>query len=139
MQFNIPAILAATVAQFIVGAVWYTFLFGKLWGKIHGFDKLPKKVQDEMMSQMGPIYGAQFVVTLLTSIVFSIFITMLPGDWNPYGMAFFFWLGFTVPAIASAAFFGGTESKWLVTKIAIQAFGALASLLAAAAVLSAMI
>lgn len=138
MQFNILAILAATVAQFIVGAFWYTFLFGKQWGKIHGFDKLSKKVQDEMVSKMGPIYGAQFVVTLVASFVFSIFVTMLP-TWNPYGLAFFFWLGFTVPAQAGAAFFGGTEPKWMVQKIAIQAFGALASLLAAAAVLSAMI
>ena len=138
MEFNILAILAATVVQFVVGALWYTVIFGKKWGEIHGFDKLPKATQEKMMKAMGPIYGAQFVVTILASVVLYIFIANLPG-WNPYGMAFFFWLGFTVPAQAGAAFFGGTEMKWMVQKIAIQAFGALAGLLAAAAVLQAMV
>lgn len=139
MQFNILAILAATAVQFFVGAMWYTVIFGKRWGEIHGFNNLSKEVQEKMMKQMGPLYGVQLLFTLITSVVFSIFVTMLPSDWNPYGLAFFFWLGFTLPAQAGAAMFGGTEPKVLVEKVAIQAFGALACLLAAAAVLGAMI
>jgi hypothetical protein len=30
----------ATLAQFVVGAIWYTPLFGETWGQIHEFDKL---------------------------------------------------------------------------------------------------
>lgn len=135
MQMNYVAVLAASVVQFIIGAIWYTPLFGKLWGKIHGFDKVPKAEQKEMMKQMGPLLGVQFLVTIVTSFVLTIFITMLPRDWNVYGLAFFFWIGFVVPTQVGAVIFGGTAPKWIVTKIAIMAFGSLACLEAGAAVI----
>lgn len=134
MQFNFLAVILATVVQFIVGAIWYSVLFGKLWGRIHGFDKLPKEVQQKMMKEMGPYYIVQFIVTLITSIVLEIFITYLP-EWNAYAMACFFWIGFVVPALVSAVIFGGTEKKWIVKKIALQAGAALLCLEAGAIVL----
>lgn len=134
MNLNYLAIVIASLLQFIVGAVWYSMFFGKLWGRIHGFDKLPKEVQQKMMKEMGPFYGVQFVLTLITTFVLAIFITYQP-DWNPYAMAGFFWLGFVVPTQASAAIFGGTPSKWLVPKIAVQAGSALICLEVAATVL----
>lgn len=121
MQFNYLAILLATVAQFVIGALWYSVLFGKLWGKIHGFDKLPKETQDKMMKEMGPYYGLQLLVTIITSVVLYIFIVFLPHDWNVYALAGFFWLGFVLPAQVSAVIFGGTDKKWIAKKIAVQA------------------
>ncbi len=132
MQINFLAIILAAVAQFVVGAVWYSALFGKLWGRIHGFDKLSKETQQEMMSKMGPFYGIQAFVTLITAIVFWLFVNYT--GWNPFGLAAFFWLGFVVPAQVSAVIFGGTEPKWLVKKIAVQSGASLACLLAAAVV-----
>lgn len=134
MELNFLAILLATVVQFVIGAFWYSVLFGKLWGKIHGFDKLSKEVQQKMMKAMGPFYAIQAVMTLVSSVILAIFITNLP-DWNAYAMAAFFWLGFIVPAQVSAAIFGGTEGKWLVKKIAVQAGAALVCIEAAAVVL----
>ena len=64
----------------MVGAIWYTPIFGTLWGKIHGFDKLPKDVQADMMKGMGPILGVQFLVTILTSFVLALFATRLPAE-----------------------------------------------------------
>ncbi len=135
MELNYLAILVATVAQFICGAFWYTFLFGPLWGKMHNFDKLSKDVQQEMMKSMGPIYGVQFLVTLLMSFVLALFMAALPQDWNAYGMAFFFWLGFVLPSQTSSVLFGGTESKWIIKKIAVQSGSSLVCLLVAAFVL----
>lgn len=135
MYLNYTAIVIATVLQFIFGAVWYSFLFGKLWGKIHGFDKLSKDVQQKMMKQMGPFYGVQFLITLVTTFVLALFIAALPQDWNAFGMAGFFWLGFVVPTQISAVIFGGTESKWIVKKVAVQAGAALGCLEIAATVL----
>lgn len=135
MAINYVAILIAAVLQFIFGAVWYSVFFGKLWGKIHGFDKLSKETQQKMMKEMGPFYGIQFLLTLVTTFVLALFMAVLPQDWNPYGIAGFFWLGFVVPTQASAAIFGGTEGKWLVPKVAVQAGSALGCLLIAAAVL----
>jgi len=135
MQLNFVAIIMATVAQFIIGAVWYSFLFGKLWGKIHGFDKLPKETQQKMMKAMGPFYALQLGVTIITTVVLAIFITYLPHDWNVYALAGFFWIGFVVPTQVSAVIFGGTESKWIAKKIAVQAGASIFCLEAAATIL----
>lgn len=135
----IVPVVAATVVQFLLGFIWYGPLFGKMWGKIHGFDKLSKETQKKMMSEMGPYYALQLVVTIISSIVLTIFITMLPQDWNHYGLAFFFWIGFTVPAQVSAVLFGGTDNKWIAKKIALQAFGSLVCLVAAAAVIKMLV
>lgn len=125
------ALLLATIAQFIVGAIWYTPLFGKLWGKIHGFDKLDAKKQKEMMSKMGPIFGVQIIITLVTSYFFVFFHSMM-GDYSLYSLTFWIWLGFVVPAQIAGILFGGTEAKWMATKSAVMAGGSLAALMTGA-------
>ncbi|MDE2588970.1 MAG: DUF1761 domain-containing protein [Patescibacteria group bacterium] len=134
MQINFLTIFLATVVQFAIGAVWYSALFGKLWGKIHGFDKLPKAVQKKMMQAMGPFYGLQALVTLITSGVLYLFIVYQP-TWNAYAMAAFFWIGFVVPAQVSNVIFGGTQGKWIFKKIAVQAGASLLCLEAAVVVI----
>lgn len=134
MELNYFAIALATIAQFGAGFVWYGPIFGGLWGRIHGFDKLSKETQQKMMKEMGPYYGLQLLVTIITTIVLAIFITNLPG-WNPYAMAGFFWLGFIVPAQVSAVIFGGTPKQWISKKVAVQAGGALLCIEIAATIL----
>lgn len=135
MEINYLAVLVATVLQFFVGFIWYGPIFGKLWGQIHGFDKLSKEVQQKMMKEMGPFYGVQFGVTLVQTLVLALFIAVLPEGWNPYGLAGLLWLGFVVPTQVSSVIFGGTEGKWIVKKIAVQAGAALLCLEVAAAVI----
>lgn len=137
MELNYLAILLAVAAQFGIGFLWYGPLFGKLWGKIHGFDKLSRETQDKMMREMGPYYGVQLLVTVVTTFVLAIFITNLDG-WNPYGMAGFFWLGFVVPAQVSSVIFSNTPKEWIPTKIALQAGAALVCYMAAAGILSSL-
>lgn len=131
---NLIAVLAATAGQFAFGAVWYTFIFGKLWGKIHGFDNLSKAKQQELMSQMGPIYGVQFLVTILGSIGLAKLIVLLP-EYSPYSIAVWVWMGFAVPAHVADVLFGGTDSKWIVKKIAVTTGATLGYLLVAAFIL----
>lgn len=138
MEINYFAVVVATVVQFIIGAIWYSVLFGKLWGKIHGFDKLPKETQQKMVKAMGPFYALQALVTLITAFVLTVFITYFPS-WNPYVLVGLFWIGFVVPTQVSAVIFGGTESKWISPKIAVQAGASFFCLQAAAAVIYAML
>ena len=84
---------------------------------------------------MGLQLGLQFVGTLVTTFVLALFMAGLPGDWNPFGIAGFFWLGFVVPTQMSAVMFGGTPKQWMLKKTAIMALGSLACLMIAAAVL----
>ncbi len=38
LEINMVAILVAVVANFILGFIWYTPLFGKVWGREMGYD-----------------------------------------------------------------------------------------------------
>ena len=138
MHINYLAIIIAAVAQFIIGAIWYMPLFGKLWGKIHGMEKVSKEEQQKMMKSMGPFLVLQFLVTLVMTFVLAIFITYQP-TWNAYAMAAFLWVGFVVPTQVSGVIFGGTNPKWIVAKILIQAGASLLCLEVAAAIIKAML
>ena len=128
MELNYWAIIIATILQFIFGAIWYGPIFDQLWGRIHGFDKLSKEVQQAMMKKMAPLYVTQLVVTLMTSLVFAIISSGLPAEWNLFGLAMLAWIGLVVPTQVSAVIFGGTEPKWVVKKIAVAAMAALGCL-----------
>jgi hypothetical protein len=135
MEINILAVFAASVAQFILGFVWYMPLFGKTWGKIHGHDLLSPEEQKKAEAGMTPLLVMQFVVTVVTTTVLSMFMFAFGGMWNTYGMAAFLWLGFVLPTQVSAVLFGGTKPEWMVTKIMISSGGSLACLLLAVFVL----
>jgi 1,4-dihydroxy-2-naphthoate octaprenyltransferase len=134
MEVNGLAILAATVAMFAVGAFWYMVPFAKAWGDIHDFDKLSKAQQKEMQSKMGPFYGAQLVMTILSAWILAVMIGFMP-DQSPHFIALLAWLGFVLPAQVSAVIFGGTEPKNVAPKIAIMASEALLHLQVAAFVI----
>lgn len=134
MQLDILAIIVATFAQFVVGAIWYMGLFAKIWGKIHHFEQYSKEEQKKMMKEMPPFYAMQLAVTFLTTIVLAIVLQRVP-DWNAYNVAALLWAGFIVPTQVSAVIFGGTEGKWIITKIAVMAGGALACVMTATVIL----
>ncbi len=125
MDTNYVAVLVASVAQFIFGAIWYMPIFGKTWGRIHGFDQVPKEQQAEMTKQMMPLLAVQFIFTVLTSLVFAWLYSSFNSDWSIYQLAFLFWLGFLLPTQVAAVIFGGTKPGWVMKKIAIMAGAAL--------------
>jgi len=137
MELSYVAIAVAAVAQFIVGAIWYMPLFGSLWRDIHGFGKLSKAQQDQAQKEMMPMLGVQFIGTIFTTVVLARAMQLLP-NYSAYSLAFGAWLGFIVPIQVSAIMFGGTEAKWIVKKALVMAGGALACLLVAAAILTAL-
>lgn len=130
MEVNLLAVIVATIAQFIIGGIWYTPLFGNIWGKIHGFDTLSKTTQDDMKKQIAPLLVAQLVASFITAYVLAHFIKALP-EVTVWQLVLWIWLGFVVMTQVGAVLFGGTKSKWMVPKIAIMAGGSLACLLAA--------
>lgn len=130
MDINIWAVVAATVVMFLVGAIWYSLPFQKAWAKIHGFDKLSKKQQDEMMKNMGPIYGAQLFVTIISSFVLTHAITLLP-ELAFYQIVFFVWLGFVMPSQVSAVLFSRTDDSMKFQQIVIMSGEALVRLMLA--------
>lgn len=137
MSINYGAVLVAAVADFIIGAVWYMPIFGNLWGKIHGFDKLSKKEQDEARKSMGPWMVVQFAITVITALALAKLHVLLPS-YSIYSLALVVWIGFVVPTQLAAIIFGGTEPKWIVQKALVMAGGSLACLQAAAWIIGSM-
>ena len=90
------------------------------------------------MKSMGPALTLQFVVTIVTTVVLALLLQNISSDLSLYKFAGLLWLGFMVPTQVSAVLFGGTEPRWIVTKISIMAGGALGCVMIAAAVLQAM-
>jgi hypothetical protein len=138
MELNLNAVIAATVVMFGIGAFWYMPLFGKLWGKIHDFDKLSKEKQKEMQSKMGPWYAAQLIVIIMQAFALTHFITAMP-DVEYWKIAFWLWLGFVVPTETSAMIFGGSKPEYIWHKIFITIGEALLHMLVAAWVINMMI
>ncbi|MEP6646905.1 MAG: DUF1761 domain-containing protein [Saprospiraceae bacterium] len=105
IQINYLAIAVAVVANFILGFIWYTPLFGKAWGKEMGFDMTQKPPAGAMVKGMIILIIGNF----LMAFVFAHNIAV----WNPvtWGLpesaesptsmalaaAFFTWLGFFLP------------------------------------------
>jgi hypothetical protein len=135
MELNYLAVIVATVVQFIVSAIWYMPVFGKVWGKIHHFDALSLEAQKIAQKQMMPLLGIQVVMTGVTTSVLALLLSLFLAEWNSYTVALIVWLGFSMPAQVSAVLFGGTEPKWMIKKIAIMTGGSLLSLLVATLVL----
>jgi Protein of unknown function (DUF1761) len=68
-DINWIAVIAATIAAFAVGAVWYSpLLFTKLWLRESKATESPVKYSTPMT------FGGAFVLTLLATIVFALFL-----------------------------------------------------------------
>jgi hypothetical protein len=73
-EVNYLAVLAAAVATFVLGGLWYSpALFGKAWQREAG-------VSDEKMkgSNVGLIFGLSFVLALVAAWVFALFLGPRP-------------------------------------------------------------
>ena len=135
MDVNFVAVLVATAAMVVVGAVWYTLIFGRQWGEIHGFDKLSEKKQKELQSKMAVPYMLQVVFTFLTAYTLAFFMSKLP-DISNGALAFWAWLGFMIPTLYSTLTFGGSPEGKIMQKFTISAGGTLAPVLTAVWVLN---
>jgi hypothetical protein len=74
-QLNYFAIVAASVAAFVIGGVWYSpALFAKAWQQETG-------LSDQQLAQRNPaaVFGVSFVLTLVASFVFALFLGPRPA------------------------------------------------------------
>lgn len=111
--------IVGSVIGAVVGTLWYSG--STPMGKIHmnylGFDKLSPEEQKNKIAEAKPkmfkMYGAQFILSLLTSfsVVFIIIMTMRNG--LTFGMAIGFvvmnWLCFIVPTIGSGVLWSNCD------------------------------
>lgn len=118
IQINWFAIVAAVVASFAIGSLWYGPLFGKTWARAMGFAGM-NPPGGEIARAMGlNILGTFLMAYVLAHEV----VVWRPSTWNAgadaapavYGFfaAFFIWLGFIVPILLNGVAF--ERKNWKV-------------------------
>lgn len=73
---NWIAVLGAAIVGFAIGAIWYGPLFGKRWAALHGIDTTSMAGGPPL----GPILGANFVVTLVAATALAVLVTPFAAD-----------------------------------------------------------
>lgn len=102
IQINYLAILAAVVANFVLGFLWYTPLFGKAWAKENGFDTSVKPASGELAKGMISMVIGNFLMAYVFAHNIAAW-SFVPGMQespliaNILSSAIFTWLGFYVP------------------------------------------
>ena len=68
---NWLAVVVATVAFFVVGAIWYTALFGKIWQREVGLSEEQLKGGANMPLIFGTCFALEFIVCLTVGHMFD--------------------------------------------------------------------
>ncbi|MEM6524763.1 MAG: DUF1761 domain-containing protein [Bacteroidota bacterium] len=89
---NWLAIAVATISTFVIGAVWYGPIFGKVWMQENGFTE-----EDLKEANMAKIYGTAFILELVMAINLALF---LKGLSVQDGLLYGFFTGFGWVAMA---------------------------------------
>ena len=115
MESSYVMMLLAAVASMIVGGIWYGPLFGKKWMEVIGVAEMSAEKQKEMQKKALPLYGTQFVLTLLQVYVLANLIWWTGEAEKAIGIAFFMWLGFILPTLAGGAMWTNNSAriKWM--------------------------
>ncbi len=102
MHVNWMAILAAVVANFVLGFIWYTPLFGKAWAKENNFDTSVKPASGEIAKGMTfMVIGNFFMAYVFAHNIMAW--SYVPGAsemsamQNVLSSSIFTWLGFYLP------------------------------------------
>lgn len=94
---NYWAVLGGVVFLMVMGVVWYGPLFGKMWMKIIGAEKMGSEDMEKTQKEMIPMYIYQVVLSFITSFVLYWFVQL-----EGMHVAFWIWLGFAMPMAAGA-------------------------------------
>lgn len=102
ITINYMAILVAVVANFILGFLWYTPLFGKAWAKEMGFDLSVKPTSGEMAKGMifmviGNFFLAYVFAHNMAAWSFVPGMNEMPKFGSMMNATVFTWLGFYLP------------------------------------------
>ncbi len=135
METHILLVVGATVAQFILGGLWYSpLMFGKWWMQITEATHLSKEELQGLQKSMMPFYGLQFLLTLVTTFVLAAFIGYT--NMSAYAVAWWVWFGFIAPTQISTVVWGNTKKKFWMKQIFVMLSMQLVGIMLAALILS---
>ncbi len=137
IDVNYKLVVVATIAQFVLGALWYSpLLFGGWWMRIMDCVHMSKEELKKMQKEMMPFYGLQLFLTLFMTISLANLAPYLT-DFSMYHIAFWLWIGFIAPTQIAGVIWGSTKKKYWLVQIGIMVSYSLIGLLLASFILSA--
>lgn len=134
--------LGGVVVSVVIGTLWY--MPNTPTGKIHmrylGFDKLSPEEQQQKIAEAKPtmpkIYGAQMLLSLLTSFAVTFIVSMSLKNGVAFSMAVGFllinWLCFVVPTVGMQILWGNCERSIAWQKFFSDSLNILVTILAIA-------
>jgi hypothetical protein len=125
------SILAAAVVFFIFGSLWFTVLFGRMWGELNGFFK-PGEQMKGSMKGMAKELAANFLLNVITaSAVYYLFPQVALSLGTFLKAVLIVWLGFGFTIYANQALW--ERKPWKLVALN-SAYGIISSVLVAAVV-----
>ena len=92
-KVNVWAVLVAALIAFLVGGIWYTAVFGKLWVRLHGFSE--ERIA-KMKAAMSPprFFGGMFISYLVLAAALALTLTATPEPTAQTGilLGILFWV-----------------------------------------------
>jgi len=136
MEVNYTLVIIATLAQFALGAVWYSpLMFGKWWMEFMDCTKLSKAELQKMQKAMTPFYALQLFLTFFTAVSFANLVPYVTGL-SIYHLGFWIWIGFIAPVQIASVIWANTERKFWFKQIFVMVTNQLASIMLMAWILS---
>ncbi len=80
-QVNLWAVLAAALSSFVLGSLWYGFLFQRVWCREVGLDP-------EQPPPLLRTFGGALALSVVAAFVFALFLGPAPGLWPGLGAGF---------------------------------------------------
>ncbi len=114
LRINYLAVVAATVAWFVVGSLWYSpLLFGKVWMELSGMN--PAAMAQMKMPVVKVL--AEFVRGFVVAYVLARFVALLGVvDWKgALQLGIWVWIGFPVMLLAGSV--SWQNVPWMVAAI----------------------
>lgn len=133
---NYTLVFVATIAQFVLGGLWYSpLMFGRWWMQIMEVTHISKEELQKIQKGMAPFYALQFFLTLFTTISFA---NLLPyiNSFGVYHVAFWIWIGFVAPVQTGMVVWGNTKKKFWAKQIFVMIAFQLAAFMLMAWILS---
>ena len=93
-EVNFLAVVVAGIVAFLVGGVWYTALFGKLWAKLHDYSE--ERMRAMKVRRPPPLFfGTMIVSYLVLAFAIALLLTGLTERTAVSGAAVgaLLWLG----------------------------------------------
>jgi hypothetical protein len=118
-MINYWAVLVSAVAAMVIGAIWWGRLFGKMWNKENGFDKLSSAEKEALTKSMNSSYAQQFILSLVQGGVLAYVLKEVGsyGIGSALKYAAIVWLGFIMPIHYGNKLWGNKKLGFIVATL----------------------